>query len=838
MGQGYDFVRRKALEQAKQQLQKLVANNITDKNPFQLARINNTQDEATLPTGETVEVQIAGTPGQYATISNGLIIAPEPIQTQCDSAPSKAYIAGWDGTNHYIRRVGSNQKFIIPETGFDPRIDRNQIQIRISADGKGLLIGGFYLDYPPFSAYSYQISSGTGGCQGNCGSIPGYTYHTFAQYNVFMNFKLISPTEGAVPQALTYDYMYSGLKDLNADATGYIPAPVSRGFGSASIYRLFPTATDILGSSEGYRVDIAGNPVDARFFPEVYNTYTWSNPDWESPIDFFSPNFFYGMGGVGTMNTSWSNIGNPTLPLFYNGPGVPVAVEDSQILFVFAPNSDGTSYYIDVVSDTTFATLYKVDSVRYEINNTANYWRYSVGAHAECPNVVNIGNADELYYIEFVYELGSGVFDDPLYSQHYPYLSQFYQSFSDQWIISASSYSKGLGNGTNTQEPQHTYANWGSITSYTKDPIAGCVNDGGPLDFAMSRTICEATTFPSGQNCVYWKGNGSAGWGGGLLSQSIYSWIYNWVYTNTYQVINWDGSGATLTDTAFEYGFPSGLEGFIAYFSIATCNGCSNPYSSFNCYCGGFLSYMVDNSYRQYGFVGTGYINAYRYGRANASFEKIRTIRYDPQSKQYSSDSNDYLNNPAVALFRLTSHINQNRLYTAFRGTSGGTALSYQDSDPYTPPVASSGPPLSYQQVIDALNGDAIYEGTNVFYNPTDAYFEAYEPFYAYYYSSPYVANSVSFINPENIQQPPEVVTDRLISPQGTWPFRNNLYLNAIDSLIVDGYNIETVDGNRRETITEYTSDDTGLTVQTAVISGDYQIEGEVLKDYVLAIKL
>lgn len=802
MGSGADYTRRVAREEALKSLQNYFVREANKSCCCQLAKLDGSKTKGTLASGQVVDIQPIGLPGQYCMTcplhnSKRAAIKPEPIQIHVDGNNSKAYIAGKlpsiplvgqpirdtrsrstlsqiTSSPFYIRKIGRSassdaKKYLIPINLLDSRIDPATVQIRFSADGNALLIGGFFQDHPPEELWGSQVSEGTGGCQGNCTAIPGYDYHTYASWAVYAGISVNDAQDSG--SFIDYEFSTSGIKDITLECFNKITAPQEQNLGSSSVYRLFPTLSDVLGANgtgqvlgdSGYRLDLNGNPVDARFYPNTHDYYTWyGNPyDYIQPSSPFAHYYLESLHGSGDLRTIWSNDSNNN-PLFINHRNSSIAITDSNLIYSF--NGDGTTYTVDIVGDISYATIYYV--VSSDIRMEGNAQIRVVGGAS---NTTFQSNCDysQRTYKEFDYT----------YQKEYPYLAISYNSFFD---INNMTNVNILQRYTQPVGPNiHQYSSSGTTTSTFTSGLELITNTSAGTS-TSSLTSCGVGTIFSGEfvDWTYEEIGGRVCSGCDLSNAADYLFYAS---GDTHTVVNWDGSSITIIDDPVTpY---AGLECFIPHISTVT-GQCNDQALSLGCCDQFFYGHIADNTYTQYLQLNTlGFVNSYRYGRGICSLEGVSTI-VKSNTGSYSA-SNSYIG-PRIQISRLSSHSNQNHLLGAFRSRSGERACVYEAADPFT--IEASAGLIDLTEYLDdfaaGLRGeenaffDALFNGENVLQDlPTNRFNTSNKEtrpsdsgFCRYYWANPYVNTGNNLAIPTNDVLPPDVFTDKILAGFGTFP--------------------------------------------------------------------
>lgn len=812
MGSGADYTRKVARQEALKSLQNYFAREANKSCCCQLAKLDGSKTKGTLASGQVVDIQPIGIPGQYCMTcplhnSKRAAIKPEPIQIHVDSTSTKCWLAGRGTFNYsgqtvadtrsgftlnqlqtspyYLRLIGRNssldaEKYYIPINLLNPKLEPESIQIHLSSDGKAVLIGGFYQDHPPFSEFSDQPSGGSGGCQGNCEPVAGYDYHTHASWAIYFNI-----TKGdADGDFINFEESTSGTKDLTVECFNKITAPQTENLGSANVFRLFPTLSDVLGIGQGsgetigeggYALDIQGNPVDARFFPNAFDTYTWSGAPF-SFNDGFSQEDVLQVGGEGSFTTSWVNDAQNNA-LFINNRRVSLAITDSNLVYAFNVNTTGNTYTVDIVGDISYATIYYVSQNETVIDGTFHL-HFTANSGLGTTDFQCGYSEHDLYVFNYTYP------------SLYPYLSVFYNSFNDVNIIFNSTTENlmyepygpqirqlvGEGTVVATQivgSDLITTTTSGTVTSYIKscgiDPTGVTTNELSDwVNITVDNRVCAACD----------------------LSNS-FSEIFFYVTNDVHTITNWDGSGITIID---DPNTPIGLDCFIPHIG-AVSGQCSGLSGTYGCCSQFFYGHTVDNSFQNHQNI-SGFMDGYRYGRGMASFESVSISTYsDNVGWQHT---NNYIG-PSIQISRLSSHSNQNHTLRAFRSREGAKAVVYQCADPFTIADAQGGSVIDLTQYQDdflaGLRGeenaffDALFNGENVLAATDSNRFNtsnretrpSNNGFSKYYWSSPYVTDGTN-IAPDSSALPPDVFTDKVLSPFGTFP----LFTSGGSTFVID----------------------------------------------------
>lgn len=817
MGKGYDYVREVAIAAAQAQLAKLFKNNTLTPGDCQVGRLNQTRTLATLPDGTQITVNPQGLVGDFAVICNGMAVVPEPTQVSTDDNRGAGLIIGFDQTagQYYLRHIGSANKAVIPmstPTNFslDERIVFADRSASLSADGKALMIGGVFQDIP--KGWNPQENSATFNNAIYRTPQPGYSYHTIAQWIIYLNPTVVVDAQGVV--TFNYSDGFEGQLDLTDEAQDKIPAPIQQGLGSNAVYRLFPSHADLYLPTLN-TVDGSAGYASARFFPASHMAMTSSTPDYELPKTPFPNAKFSNWTTSGDDQIQWSGDGH-AYPLF-RGKNQPWGCTPSNIQFVFNCGADG-SYTLDIVSDISYATLYKIDFERIQAYNTFNYLY---------PASLSTSNNSGQCYTghtlsqSFTYTI----------EEQYPFLLPFHNLGGDRYLVS------GLGGPfLTTPIPQIVYFQGGQGTFLGNDnhghllpPVAGSqtavYTDFGPL--------CP------GFDCIYFSitaqgPDGSGGCRGPGLTESCDE--CGSPSTGNFQITDWDGTFFSIND----YGplFSGGLSGlrpagagFDVFFLFLREGGCNPP----SCPGNQTTMSIIDNFF--FDFTGGGG-DAYRFGRGICAFNKVAHIEKIPGTSPAQFAFQDQYQGPSITLSRLMSPLAQDHLYQSFRSPStGATACTYQVADPYIPPTSGQNT-VTWQQFLGELfNFDSIaYNGGNPFAEDPGALqnpASTREGFSAFFFAGNYT-NDAQIVSATNFSQTPDVMTDKVLAPHGTWPFADQL-LKGADSFIIQGMS-GFVDGE--EFIINYKIAADGQISIGKTISGPTPFAEETIMDFIAPLQV
>lgn len=833
MGKGYEFTKKEALDAARILLQKLIADNTVSPQDCQVGLLNSTRTQATLPDGSTIDVVPEGLPGTYALICNGLVVVPEPTQVNISGQSNQGYVLGFDEpTNeYYLRKIGSPNIAIIPKTlpitgeKLDDRIQLSDRGAKLASDGKALMIGGFYQDIPAdYNFFDFENSNDNAY---NGTPVPGYTYHTFANWIIFTG---ISITFDNATSTTTFSYTnaFFGQKDLTEEAADKIPAPVQQGVGSSQVYRLFPSQADLYLPSLNTATGAAGY-AHARFFPAAYETFTTVGDSFSflvaQGLAMGQPEFVT-TSTSGEKQTYWINDGH-TYPLFM-GKDQPWGCTPSNLVFAFNIDSTTGNYVLDIVSDISYGTSYQIALDRIQTYNT---WTFNLAS-----GPFWCGNSLNCYSTQIQQQNYTNILENPTL---YPFIPPFHNLHTDEYIINGITNVTGpiFRSSANSPYgfPQINYASGGDRLSF--GPLS-CFSHENGTTIATSTyfgDLCSSafSDFP----CLYFfitttgDGGGAAGsCTGPGLTQTCHQCGY--VSTGNYQITDWDGTFFSIND----YGplfTNAGLSGFFIFLRDGGCNPPSCPGSN------NFMS-VLDSFF--FTFSG-GFFDAYRFGRGICAFNNIANI-VPLHDFNNSYQSQDIYEGPSIVVSRLMSPLSQNHLYQVFRGPAGQKACTYQIADTYASPDANAGTVLGYQDLINELDNPLAYDGVDVI--DSDIQNQVPVPggsssFSAFCFATNYTDEGI-FVNQANFEQPPDVMTDKVLAPFGTWPFTDEL-LKGVDSYIIQGYSVlQTTNDDQttttREYIVTYTVDSTGLTEQTKVTSGLSNFQNEIVMDYLSPIKV
>lgn len=831
MGKGYDYVRKVALEAAKAQMQKLVAQNAANPGDCQVGQLSaipgNTTDGNTVqnmianfPDGTSATVAVQGLPGDYVIVCAGIAVVPEPRQVQLDGLINNALILGFDSITNdlYVRKLGSALKYVIPKSldggafAFDSRIDPTQFQGRFASDGKALMIGGFFQDIPTEIAPPGQgiipFNPPVDGSNNGAYQVAyeGYSYHTFAQYAVFTDFSLSTDSNNVT--SFNYGDSFGGYLDLTEETENKIAAPTQQGLGSAAVYRLYPSQADLYTPTQN-TADGTAQFTEARFFPAVNQSFTTSGDPFTFLDSIEVEETYFNIATSGDLQTVWSNDGQ-TYPLFM-GKGQLWGCTPSNLLYAFNVDATGT-YTLDIVSDITYATLYKIDSQRMQTYST---FSFSIAAR---PDFGEDGEFADCYNNQLISQSYSNI-----YSPYYAYIQPFHNITFDRYIVNGN---------INPIGAEQIVISQGGTGTFLSDPN----NPGKFLTVSGGLTAVETDFGPicaGGSECVYFvltsvgpDGKGICG-GPGETESCI---LCGYVTDNNFQVTDYDGTFFSIDD--FGPLFESG--GYGSFFIFNRDGGCNPPACSG---ANGFMSVM-DSFFFNDSIEGS--FDGYRFGRGIASFNSALTISPDPDNPGTFQIVDNYIG-PSIAVSRLTSPLSQNHLYEVFRSTTNTTACVYQLADPYVLPMPQSQP--SYQDLIDELNNPLAFDGVDVIDQniipPSAGGNNGSGGFDMFFWSSPYVtlAGGIT-VNQSNYVQPPDVFTDTILSPHGTWPFADQL-LKGADSYVVQGYSfVQDEDGNIEETIVSYNIAPNGLTTKSTSAIASLKVTGEFVEDWILPLKV
>jgi hypothetical protein len=793
MGSAYDYIKRQAIRNAKRKFSN-VNTSTTNVNPaYQIAKINQERTQATFADGTSQTISPAGIPNDYNIVMGGEAVQPAPNQYFLSGGSIKALVVGiMPDDSFYIRQLGDDVLYQIPTKGLpggglDPRILPSETQVKISPDGKAVLIGGSYQDIPY-----------TGAQEG--APQPGYTYRTYCNWILFTGVRPSENEPSAGGTTTPSDYcksfmLYSaatvGKLDVTSECDDKIPPPGQEEVGSASIYRLFASAGDLYLPS----TNVVGPGVAyayARFFPMVYNNYTTATRD-AIVGTYPTVQTVYGIKANGEEYINWSADAKGNAMFRYEGQ--PVSITRANLLYVLSqirtdgPNAD--LYTVDIVGDFTYSAIYKIDSIRATTYDEWNFTAPSVAA-ALC-NTEQSCYSTQLLYFTCDYE----------WYDEYPYVYPFYNTRDDEYVVNGQIF-------FNTE--QLVYTHGGTLTScFYNGPTPTSQTEAGSTTATYTNfgNICTGSAGPFDCRYFYLTQNGdmeNACGGGGITSSC--GQCFRTPYTDTYNLRNFDGSGFNLVNV--------GIPGMGNFFIFRGDGGCVSPA------CPGAQYFATFSATYYYNFsIPTGYFSAYRYSRSNVSMEKVMVAPING-----AGNTGSYLG-PAIIAYRLSSPMNQNHMYGGFRGLGGGTALVYQCADPYIPPTSDVPFPATIT-VEEILAHPEVFDGINVFGNQYT--YSAGEGYSAYFWCGPYYGTAIPVAPGAQLLQHPDVFTDRILAPTGTFPFAEE-YLKAVDSFVVEG--LSNRDGGLH--ITKYLIEETGLTAKSTVSVG-FNYPGEILLDYIQTI--
>lgn len=827
MGKGYDYTRKVALEAAKAQLDKLLSSNAVKKSDCQVGLISNDLGQVTYADGtQQILTGIIGQIGQALIVCNGIAINPEPVQVQLDAGGSKGMIVGFNSSDksYYLRNIGNPSKGMIPpgdpnnlSLTLDTRIADKDRSARISADGKALVIGGVFQDIPADYDFSKFENSNTNAY--NPTPVPGYSYHTIVQYVIYTSPKLVTVTEnGTAVTKFQFDQGFFGSLDVTEEATGKIPPPAQEGLGSSAVYRMFPSSADLNVPTQN---TVTGAPAysHARFFPAVFQSYITQG----APFTVFNPianTNYTQVQTTGNMNTAWSGNGD-SLPLF-KGKDQPWGCTEAQFLFAFniqtvedeANSVPVDSYVLDVICDITYGTSFQIDSDNIQ---TYNEWAWQQPADLHGNVFFANCHSSQLASQNYI----NAITNPGLY----PFIPPFHNLAADEYKIPGTITPKGLA----LFEPNLVYDQGGFGTFLINPDGSGDVVSGSlTATFTNFGPLCN-----QGSNCIYFflKGQGPDGSGqcrGPGLTETCD--FCGYVTSNEYTIRDWDGTFFDITN--FGPLFNAGIGGF---FIFPRDGGCAPPICPGT---NGFMS-VVDSFFLD--FTG-GFFDAYRYGRGICAFNRMAVIAPVIAGTGFEFVDQAY-KGPTIVVSRLMSPLAQNHLYQTFRGSTNNTACTYQVVDPYVPPDADGQHVQNYQDLIDELNNPAAFDGQDVI----DADIQNQVPvpghtiaFSAFFWGDNYTDEGIA-VDQSNFVAPPDVMTDKILSPHGTWPIPYTL-IKGVDSYIVQSYDIltTTVGGvvTKQERIQIYNIAVDGLISTGRQSLGSYQLTEELILDWMLPISV
>lgn len=940
MGSGANYTRNQARKETLKALQNYyVKHKKYNVCACNIGKLNAARNKATLPDGTVVDVQPIGLPsGSFCMTcplhsSKRTTISPEPNTIHMDGGNHKGYIIEKDNiidslitglplldtrsgftisqlksSPFYIRQIGrssesDSKKYRIPIQYLDPKVDPGNIQIKLSADGKCLLIGGFYQNHPPERLYEDQISQGSGGCGGNCQALEGYDYHTYASWTIFagIDLDLNNLSETDIP----FKSAHAGKKDLTNECYNKITAPQTKGLGSASVFRLFPTISDIQGVGsgsgealgQGIRVDTSGKPVDARFFPAEFDSYAWTGLHFDlRPGDpsWYLENYEYiqqGLFGGASLQTQWENDAK-NHALFLNNGKSSIAIKDSNLVYSFNVDDTGTIYTVDIVGDISYATVYWVVSSDLNVYGTSRY------------RTVYTSNSDvDCSYSQHTYS----EFDYTYQADYYPWLSVFYNSFFDINIMDGTTTTPKL---YQPYGPRiHEFKSFGSMSN--DDPDNGFFQSGSATS---SYTSCGLIQFnfdnPQLQELAWWTHRQEPPlttppcMACDFQGRARGYYFLCCVSDDVHSVSNWDGSSIVLLNDPNTPLY--GIDCFQAPALITVSGQCGGLFypDHLSCCSQFYWGHAVDNTYRDIGQNTQGWINSYRYGRGISSFDSIMKVTSTSEGETYTASTSSYIG-PAIQIARLSSHSNQNHVLNAFRSTTGGKACIYQCADPFTIDDVQSGVIDLTQYMDDFAAGlageendfyDSLFNGENVL-EESGRFASANQDsrpsnivFSRYFWSTPYVSigtNMAVSTNESLSALPPDVFTDRILAPFGTFPLfiedgkvfglatlppsqwnlldptftdpqhalqHTTLNLNfpcnqlrPVDSFIINGYlkrNIQVLnsDGSLKIVpttfLTRYNITETGSTAIAGTVQDHSILTNESVMDYLIPISI
>jgi hypothetical protein len=869
-----------------------------------MATLSSDGTVAYFPDGSSMQVSSIGSPapGGVALVCNGEVILQEPIQYILTSTQT-GYVAGWvpnpdftptpdnktDLGTFFIRKIGGSQLYPIPmlpciTAGYVKPGPNNSgteipniIQIQFSADGNAFVFGAVYQ-----STF--------------------YPFHTFVEYVLYIGFTLGADDDGnpklnwqycsSDNTPLVLDISGPGEVDITQAVTGNYNTPGSQQPGTQGIYYLSPAGPGPDYQTDGSGATGLGDSAGSRFFPAVQQNYTYAQDDFVSSEGPVLPTmYFSNMGGSGTMDTSWT-ANNPT-------PGIPQSGLDSSVplfqmerawnfLWNQIPNAGDTTWpefsSIGTKDCDLFFVLQSIDITPVGSNTTSTAYVVDFNANYSIATTFSIANdyittndTGNYDYQQPSDELPPGCGDGHGYGYGY-WSNVFYNNYNTTFEPTFPFYPALLV----TPTGQYTYPGVPvAIFDVNGNPIT-TINDASnvdPLQFeGITKEIytqggptgsgefeccacCEGecvgcgTSSPlpaggcgppgCGPSCIYQAGNGSqtitfylcpytnsegdktwcffpnnvdtslnqVGHAGGLVGSGL-DFFGMWT-TNTYDNTDYDGEQFESTDIP---SFPGNSVIFTntpdeANFCYQQSPGCLPSFNADFAGIGGCPFFPIQ-------LQTAGLVKDYRYGRGNASFVGAMQVQMDsaaqgpPLFTDKSITYDDGQTLVPTVLYVLYNSNAQNYMWTGFRSPStGNTALVYQNAAPVTP--------------------------TSNFWTP------GFEGIEFWNYSSPYITNVEVPVDPENNQNPPDVFTDAILAPSGTWPFPAN-YLKGVDSFWVESYYVSNSGSTDKETITLYQiSDGTGNTPageisQYSSVSGTIQAaaQGEVLYDYILPYSL
>jgi hypothetical protein len=528
------------------------------------------------------------------------------------------------------------------------------------------------------------------------------------------------------------------------------------------------------------------------------------------------------------MQTVWTGDGN-SQPLFM-GQGQPWGSTPSNFLFGFNCETDG-SYTLDIVSDITLATLYSIVSDNIQTYNQWDWDTPSPPRGTEFANCYSNSLSSQSY---------NNSIDNP---SLYPFIVPFHNLQIDEYIIDGTVTATGIYLGS----PNLSYSNGGESTSQIAPDGSAFIVSNGSLTAAYTYfgNLCDIgnTLYPPSP-CIYFHfsttgpyGNGLCG-GPGLSEDCFWCQFAN---SGNFQITDWDGTFFSIDNygpLSYTWG------GFFLFLGEGGCNpggGCVGNQA--------FMS-IIDNFFFS---LSGGFFDGYRFGRGICAFNKVDHITPGTVQPQVPLQGTKFAENPkyegpSIVVSRLQSPLAQNHLYQVFRGTAGNTACTYQIADPYVIPSATNQQVITYQDAIDELNNPLAYDGVDVLDQavqnqvpvPGSASAQA-GGFSAFCYATNYT-DTGQFVDPSNFVQPPDVMTDKILSPYKTWPIPYTM-IKGVDSYVVQAYNIiDTTDPvtqvvTTSEQIATYNIDTTGLISTGKDVNGNFAIgNGEIVLDWILPL--
>lgn len=808
-------------------------------------------------TGQKYELRYTGFPEPISIaykLSNtvAFVEGTEIQPLGCDSPSNPAYAIIKDDIYFYLKKIGDDKKYYLPQSDLLRDRDYTKFQLRLSSNGKGILIG---------SVEQNADSSFPGAVKG--------IYSQIVRYTILKNIELLSYTSEALTDkpisTVTYPVsidngnyivyaaiadIYSNSFDLNSFVDGTVPIPAKDAYPARGIF--YPYATSKSQNNA----------------PLILTSLNWnvSSPEGnifvrEDTSHSIQTDSYAHKESNGDQEITWDFSTNSSIFKTFT--------------FTFNNDTDG-NYNADLLTTHVNCYFGGILSMNWTTEFIYNWTSVVIGCSG-CSVTGNFGNENNYnearsatfsytYPSDFAYTLEylatpdlwvpintTGTTDFDTWQKHY--VARNFSTLFDP--ISPGLFTPYDYNGI-----------WNfdvDLYSYTADPSVYISMTG---DAAAQNNLAYTSSFtlgpPFGGLPYYTDGYGNYP---PTFGDDIFTWDAG------YHADYYTG----LRRTYAPYFNAAG--GFWPGFSIWFHQGQVPP---------SWTDLNYDNLFITVGPT----VTAVFAGRSTAMFTDLAgTPKLYGEITQLLGDGADF--NTMYSGFRGRSFTDNNNTAYVYKqdfnkiyrfsnpaliqgnlsnisGAGSADLSSQPGSDPYTDAIADL---VNFWSIADVFGNTDLANRINTAMEsyrngivPSDTFLnQIYADLRAL---SSDLDSSVANLqnqlnqvnqainNPESMTiigqdvigfSPPDVYTDRLFSLNGTWPFPQpgGGYLKGVDSFIIQGYYIEAQeDGTIQETVQSYRiadgtgSDPIGLTSKGKVASGTLKIaDFPQVMDYILPIK-